>query len=315
MSKYKYYVFESMNIGTFDLMSKTVESISNITPYKFNGQEFDCVEDLLCYLNEANAKAAADYKKDFGICPPYTITQCYIDIGNFCCTYITIKGNVLRFTNKWIPQGFMFGGPVADFVKAKKNEPFTLNYLDKLHNVILSSMVFTPYRNDEFLITMPDGKELFGKVHHGAHGYFVNISRHGNEYISTSYHIPRQEIQNILQTPWIGDWPETEDKEIMYKIIDFINNFSNVCYLQNDEIRIKDNTIIYKNCQMYITQLKNGKWYICGKMKTILSMFKAQDMNGIREYVNKVLGKKLRAGVFPECDSREEILELINRLK
>ena len=43
----------------------------------------------------------------------------------------------------------------------------------------------------------------------------------------------------------------------------------------------------------------------------ILSMFGAETRAELDEYISKQIGKKRRNGVFPNCDSRDEIIKLV----
>lgn len=44
-------------------------------------------------------------------------------------------------------------------------------------------------------------------------------------------------------------------------------------------------------------------------------MFKMPDITELRKFIDKTLGRKFRKGLFPECDSKEEIIKLLNEIK
>lgn len=314
MSKYKYYIFDfsTHSIGTFDLMEKAPEVFTRITPYVFADRKFDRIEDLLGFLNLHNAQTAHEYKEEFGIRAPYSITQSFQD--DMCNTYIHTKCSILRFTNHWFRDNISFSGPVADYLWKNRCSVVSARYFMELHNVILSTMVFIPRTSSMFNIVMKNGKITRGVVSRGASGYYLRIIDYYNNAVFKSYNIPREALQKVLGIPLTGDWPESQQLEGVYDIINFVNDF-NAEYESDGKIKIQDNEIIYKGCSMSIVQLRNKKWYIKGEDRNIFTLFKVRDMTEMREYANKILGKKFRAGVFPECDSREEILELINKLQ
>lgn len=44
-------------------------------------------------------------------------------------------------------------------------------------------------------------------------------------------------------------------------------------------------------------------------------MFKLDSKDKLRTYMNSILGEKKRSGVFPECDSREEVTKLLKTIR
>ena len=63
-----------------------------------------------------------------------------------------------------------------------------------------------------------------------------------------------------------------------------------------------------------IEQNKKGKWYLKGDIDGIFHMFKLSSSAELKVYVNNILGMKRRSGVFPECETREEIEKLITSI-
>lgn len=43
-------------------------------------------------------------------------------------------------------------------------------------------------------------------------------------------------------------------------------------------------------------------------------MFGLDSKDKLRTYVNNILGEKKRSGIFPECETREEIKKLITSI-
>lgn len=139
-----------------------------------------------------------------------------------------------------------------------------------------------------------------------------------NDEIFDSYNIPKSEILKILEDAgfeWYGKWPET-DMQTVYKIINYINrNYYAFCLSVDGNFVVSDSGISYCGIIFKIKQHRNGKWYIDGDITKIISMFKMPDITELRKFIDKTLGRKFRKGLFPECDSKEEIIKLLNEIK
>lgn len=99
--------------------------------------------------------------------------------------------------------------------------------------------------------------------------------------------------------------------------MDFIQKLNSSIYLNNREkIELNGDQIIYGGNKLSIKQSPtNSKWFIAGPFDLILSMFGAETRAELDEYISKQIGKKRRNGVFPNCDSRDEIIKLIESLR
>ena len=99
--------------------------------------------------------------------------------------------------------------------------------------------------------------------------------------------------------------------------MDFIRKLNSSIYLTNREkIELNGDQIIYGNNKLSIKQSPtNNKWFIAGPFDLILSMFGAETRAELDEYISKQIGKKRRNGVFPNCDSRDEIIKLVESLR
>lgn len=99
--------------------------------------------------------------------------------------------------------------------------------------------------------------------------------------------------------------------------MDFIRKLNSSIYLTNREkIELNGDQIIYGDNKLSIKQSPtNNKWFIAGPFDLILSMFGAETRAELDEYISKQIGKKRRNGVFPNCDSRDEIIKLIESLR
>ena len=99
--------------------------------------------------------------------------------------------------------------------------------------------------------------------------------------------------------------------------MDFIRKLNSSIYLTNREkIELNGDQIIYGGNKLSIKQSPtNNKWFIAGPFDLILSMFGAETRAELDEYISKQIGKKRRNGVFPNCDSRDEIIKLVESLR
>ena len=99
--------------------------------------------------------------------------------------------------------------------------------------------------------------------------------------------------------------------------MDFIRELNSSIYLTNREkIELSGDQIIYGGNKLSIKQSPtNNKWFIAGPFDLILYMFGAETRAELDEYISKQIGKKRRNGVFPNCDSRDEIIKLVESLR
>lgn len=99
--------------------------------------------------------------------------------------------------------------------------------------------------------------------------------------------------------------------------MNFIQKLNSSIYLTNREkIELNGDQIMYGGNKLSIKQSPtNNKWFIAGPFDLILSMFGAETRAELDEYISKQIGKKRRNGVFPNCDSRDEIIKLVESLR
>lgn len=96
----------------------------------------------------------------------------------------------------------------------------------------------------------------------------------------------------------------------MYELINYINECRSSS-TNPDKVEISGNEIITDFARLEIKQSKNGKWYISGSLENILKLFHIDDQVKLKQMVNSLFGSKRRAGVFPELDSRDDVIKLI----
>lgn len=99
--------------------------------------------------------------------------------------------------------------------------------------------------------------------------------------------------------------------------MDFIRELNSSIYLTNREkIELNGDQIIYGSNKLSIKQSPtNNKWFIAGPFDLILNMFGLETRAELDKYISKQIGNKRRNGVFPNCDSRDEIIKLVESLR
>lgn len=328
MSKYTYYVYEycSDRLVCLDLIREAFISdfvnVHNMRTfqYEFKGKKFETLYEFMSYLRLLNSEAAVDYENDFGIKPPYKVRQGLHD-SEFCA-YIEFKGLTLGFAPSLVPN-WHFNRPIDKFFEETKGQLFNIEYMIKLHNFLYNSMVIRPLhenRNYQFMITYADGKTTTAIIWRNTckNRCYLYACSMANDEIFDSYNIPKSKILKILEDAgfeWHGRWPET-DMQTVYKVIDYINqHYYAFCPSVNGNFVVSDSDISYCGIIFKIKQHRNGKWYIDGDITKIISMFKMPDITELRKFIDKTLGRKFRKGLFPECDSKEEIIKLLNEIK
>lgn len=326
MSRYKYYIFEyhTRKLACFDLLEETSESdfisVINLSTLNidFDGRSFEKFPEFLRYIGSLNEKTAQEYEANFKIRPAYTIYQEFRD--SICYTFFKGKGRLLCFTPGVVPSGRANMSPIDDFLQSMMDHSFSVKYMIKFHNFLINSMIVRPGASmGIFQIILPDKKPLRAAVAPtGGDKYcLMTLAGIGNDAIFKSYGIAKDLIRRIIEKNgynWIGQWPET-DKGTIYEIINFVNQEYYALHpAKENGIVISGLNIQYNGKSFIIKEHKNGKWYIDGDIRIIFAMFGVQDLCQLRMFINSILGKKLRRGLFPECDSKDEILTLLNKI-
>lgn len=330
MSRYKYYVFDyhTNRLGCLDLLGNADDSDfievldTHSFRFYFNRKYFDNLNEFLDYLKHLNFKVAEAYIEDFGIKPPYEIRQLYYDAAAPCTTLVQAKGRTFCCEPTKVPDDNFYLSSIDDFFRLNKDRMFDIGYIVRMHNFIVNSMIIRPAPYHKFRVKLLYGEVIDASIEPIINGkYYLRLDRMRNDRIFTNYCIPRSNIETIVTRngfTWEGAWPETDEKTV-YEIIDYINaNYyakdQSDSEIADSEILISGFNISYADHVFVIKQHKNGKWYIDGDMALIVSMFGVSDASGLRNFVDKILGKKFRRGLFPECDSKEEIIKLLNEI-
>lgn len=309
---YLFYDHRNRELIGLDLLGRDLTtSATVIFPFELNGKYAGNTHDLVLLINEHNNKVKVDYELAFMIKPPYFIKHVYsaVNISLFYRRHqLVLNENMIPH-----PDGFDVLEP---FFSAHKGEQFGAFYMIKLHRHILDNQVIRPNPDsviDKAFSVVIRGKAYQAHVASSRH-CFLAFSDCGNSYVFTYYNIGEDEVLDVLGIDsWQGSWPETVES-LVYVLIDYINERCDAVRVST-KFKIDGNKIHTPFGEFEIKQTKSGKLYIKGALQNILNMFHINDKSGLKSIVNSVLGTKRRAGVFPELDSRDEVIELIKKIQ
>ena len=316
-----YYLFyDQVNQELIKLDLLELSDLSNNTcfvtfPFVLNGKYAHNSENLVNLVNAHNERVYNRYQDEYKIKPPFFIKCAYYQIGRVGVSIFYKKKHFLFYDNQISnPDDY----PIIDsFVSKHKSLPFCGVYMKKLHEFIMDNQIIRPIPDpvDERFVVRIKGKEYktyIAKVSDDRN--FLCFETLKNRYVFDYYNIGRDEVLNVLGiNKWRGDWPETSERKV-YVLLDYINE-NLMAGSVIDRLKIDGNKIITSFAEFEIKQTKTGKWYIRGNIEQICLLFKVPNITELKRFVNKTLGDKIRHGVFPECDSREEVTKLLKTIR
>ena len=327
--KYWYYSQKSKHLIKLGF-SSTDDWVMTLVSFPFTYStscescKFETERDLVFFCNEHNREVEKKYNEIYKIKPPY-ILRTFLDytVENVACLFI-YKGRALAFKdmqpipdlnrNVWNPKD---NAPIYDFFKECDDELFNVSFLLKLHKFALENAIFTPEAmlNGKITFSVKIKNQVYhAEVNGGYHtgkSYFLHFYNISNDAVFEYYKIPNKTISDLFSVRE-GLWPYSDEKTL-YAIIDFVNESRYAKFL-SQKISIKDNVITCQFGMFTIEQNKKGKWYLKGDIDGILHMFNLSTAAELKVYVNNILGVKRRAGVFPECETKEEVIKLLNKV-
>lgn len=284
-------------------------------PFTLNGKYACNKQDLVDLVNEHNGKVFVDYEYKFKIKPPYSIKHVYTVDGHVNVS-IRYKKKIFLFYED-VKNNFPDRETLEPFFSEYKDLKFCGFYMKKLHKFIMDNQIVRPIPDpvDKRFVVKIKGKEYKAYIARaGNDEYFLCFVTVGNRYVFDCYNIGEDEVLNVLGIDeWRGDWPETPES-LVYVMLDYINE-NRMAGPVTDRLKIDGNKIITSFGEFKIQQTKTGKWYIRGNIESICLLFKVPDNTALKRFVNKILGDKIRHGVFPECDSREEVTKLLKTIR
>lgn len=268
-------------------------------------------EETVREINKHNKKTYDRYLAKFKIKPPYYIENVFSITRETVSALVHYKGRPLLLKEYTIVDEYESVDPFfAKYGYAK----FNIYYMIELHRHILNNQIIRPNQCSAGAFSVMIGDKSYSAnvvIPLGRpKNCFLALSGTSNGFIFTHYKICREKVLEVLgATSWCGDWPESTEKKV-YKLIDYINGNRNSNF-GSDEVVINGNEILASFARLEIKQSKNGKWYISGSLENILKLFRIDSQVKLKQMVNVVFGSKRRAGVFPELDSRDDVIKLI----
>lgn len=292
-------------------------------PHRFTSENA-----LVFYCVEHNKQVEKEYEEKFKIKPPYLFRP-YVNFTGNVSTYIRYRDcgfifedmHVMPELNKDI-WDIVEDAPVYEFFRIHRGQLFDSAMMTKFHKFALEKEVFSPRRavfgRARFAVKLGDRISIaeVRRCLSRAEPCFLNFdSKAGsNKEVFKCYNIPRETLFELFHIDTTkGDWPYSEERKV-YDIINFINKTKYANYSIPQGIIIQGNVVKYQSATFTIKQTKNSKWYLCGDINSILEMFRLDSKDKLRTYMNSILGEKKRSGVFPECETREEIEKLITSI-
>ena len=284
----------------------------------FRGVKYENIDELLRFISRENEKTRKKYREKYGISSPYLITQ---------CTFNTTYSICIRTHNCESYAVFLFEDgaqfpecvakrevPIFHNADIKASDRFNIKTLIKLHNSIVSNCVVRPAICDRYVAKI-NGTLYDARIARVADNtFYLQFSTIPSIKLFKYYDIKLAEYEPLISRDFrlIDGYIPADNKEHILKILDFIN--SKRCAMEYASFIIKGDTVISNGCMFKITQTPTGKWYVKGKMDDFPKVFKCSGMDEIREFAIKLFGRRT-TGVFPECNTREELLTLIEKIK
>ena len=298
-----------------------IEELESDTVW-FRGVKYKNTEELLRFVSKENEKTCKKYREKYGINTPYLINQCTFNTSYSICIRTHNCENCAIFLfedGAQLPECITKREvPVFRNADIKAGDRFDVKTLIKLHNSIVSNYVVRPaiYSNrpDRYVVKI-NGKLYDAQIARVTDKcFYLQFFTIPSIKLFEYYNIKLAEYKPFISHDFrlMDGYIPVDDKKSILKILDFIN--SKRCAMDYASFTIKDDTVICNGFMFKITQTPTGKWYVKGKMDDFPKVFKCSGMEEIREFAIKLFGRRT-TGVFPECNTREELLTLIEKLK
>ena len=265
--------------------------------------------EVVMAIYKHNQRTYRRYVEKFKIRPPYYIENVF-GVRGMLNALVTYKGRSLLLKEYMLVDEY---NDVASFFAKYENAKFNIYYMIELHRYILNNQIIRPsqYNSGRFYV-MILGKCYIANVvvPLDREHCFLSIQGISNGAVFNHYKIGKAKVLEVLGIDkWYGDWPETTEDKV-YELINYINECRSSS-TNPDKVEISGNEIITDFARLEIKQSKSGKWYISGSLENILKLFHIDDQVKLKQIVNNLFGSKRRTGVFPELDSRDDVIKLI----
>lgn len=308
-----YYLFydringKIIRLDLFNANLSIDEAIFVTSQLTIDGRLTDDDGEVVRAINKHNLMIYKRYVEKFKIKPPYYIEN-VLGVRGMINALVIYKGRQLLLKEYMLVDKY---NDVAPFFAKYDYTKFNIYYMIELHRYILDNQIIRPSKhNSGMFIVMILGKSYIANVVVSLDHCFLNIRGISNGAVFNHYKIGKTKVLEVLGiNKWYGDWPETTEDKV-YELINYINECRSSS-TNPDKVEISGNEIITDFARLEIKQSKNGKWYISGSLENILKLFHIDDQVKLKQMVNNLFGSKRRAGVFPELDSRDDVIKLI----
>lgn len=310
--KFYYLFYDRINgkIIRLDLFNANLsidDAIFVTFPLAIDGRRIHNDGEIVMAINKHNQRTYKRYIEKFKIRPPYYIEN-VLGVCGMLNAIVTYKRRSLLLKEYMRVDEY---NDVASFFAEYDYVKFNIYYMIELHRYILDNQIIRPsqYDSGRFSVMILDKSHIANVVVSLDH-CFLNVQGISNGAVFNHYKIGKSKVLEVLGIDkWFGDWPETTEDKV-YELINYINECRNSS-TNPDKVEISGNEIITDFATLEIKQSKSGKWYISGSLKDILKLFHIDDQVKLKQMVNNLFGSKRRAGVFPELDSRDDVIKLI----
>ena len=312
--KFYYLFYDRINgkIIRLDLFNANLsidEAIFVTFPLAIDGRLTHNDGEVVRAINKHNLRIYKRYVEKFKIRPPYYIENAP-GVRGMLNALVTYKGRLLLLKEYMLVDEY---NDVAPFFAKYGYAKFNIYYMIELHRYILNNQIIRPdqYNSGKFDVMILGKSYIANVVVPLDRGHcFLGIQGRSNGAVFNHYKIGKAKVLEVLGIDtWYGDWPETTESKV-YELINYINECRNSS-TNPDKVEISGNEVITNFARLEIKQSKNGKWYISGSLENILKLFHIDDQVKLKQMVNNLFGSKRRAGVFPELDSRDDVIKLI----
>ena len=312
--KFYYLFYDRINgkIIRLDLFNANLsidDAIFVTFPLAIDGRLTHNDGEVVMAINKHNQRTYKRYIEKFKIRPPYYIEN-VLGVCGMLNAIVTYKGRSLLLKEYMLVDEY---NDVASFFAKYDNSKFSIYYMIELHRYILNNQIIRPsqYNSGRFSVMILDKSYIANVVVSVDREHcFLCVQGRSNGAVFNHYKIGKTKVLEVLGIDkWYGDWPETTEDKV-YELINYINECRNLGS-NPDKVEISGNEIITDFARLEIKQSKSGKWYISGLFENILKLFHIDNQVELKQIVNNLFGSKRRTGVFPELDSRDDVIKLI----
>lgn len=324
-----YLYFDQMAMKVYQLPIRYTIQLSTVEVYNvrhpqgimsevdlwFQDTHYNTIGDLLKYINKRNERMFKYYVEKFGIAPAYFMDQA-ADADNIVITTIVTHFDSYHFEcDGRIDDGIIEKTiPVFSYADIKEDDRFGAEVLVKMHNSIIKNQVIKPtIYKDVYTVRMGDlfAKATIKTIDGGrVPSYHLHFLSHPDSVIFNYYHIRYSDFAYAIPDSELSNGIPVGPEKDIRSLINYINMTCCVC--DSSKFSVNDNIIICNKYKLEITQTRSGKWYIKGDA---LLAFGLDSMEVIRKVASDLFGKKRMNGIFPECDSKEDLMRLVEVLR